>query len=292
MKKGVKTMKQRRNKSNGFARHMWMLPVFLVAVVILVVVASAPQVWARGGKYRWYRQKVEFAETAIFFEFNSTDLDLGLHIFWDAEGWEEVEVKDPDGDEIFEVENGGGLSKIGSTEVFTESAEPPLCPEDADEEDCDVEAAIEEFQNKFQEGEYKFRGRTVDGKRLKGSATLMYALPAAPEITSPDEPEDDEAPAPGSIVEIVWTDTSEAGDEEIVGWEVVAEAVIEVDGEERVFLNTGTFPAGTTTFTVSTQFVALVGDAGEDLKELKAEVIAIGANGNKTITEVVVVEEE
>lgn len=285
-------MKLTRKKTHGMKRQMLLLPVFLVAVVALVVVASAPQAWARGGKHQWYSQRVEFAETAIFFEYNSTDLDLGLHIFWDAEGWEEVEVKDPDGDEIFEVENGGGLNKIGSTEVFTESAEPPLCPEDVEEEDCDVEAAIEEFQNKFEEGEYKFHGRTVDGKRLKGSAMLMYALPAAPEITSPGEPEEGVDPDPGSIAMIEWEDTSELGDEEIVGWEVVAEAVIEVDGEERLFLNTGTFPAGTTMFTVSPEFFTLVEDAGEDLKELKAEVIAIGANGNKTITEVVVVEEE
>ncbi len=270
---------------------MLLLPVFLVAVVALVVAASAPQVSAWGGKYRWYRPKVEFDETAIFFEYNSTDQDLGLHIFWDAKGWEEVEVKDRNGVEIFEVENGGGLNEIGSTEVFTESAEPALCPEDVEEEECDVDAAIDEFQSKFLEGKYKFRGRTVDGERLRGSATLLYALPAAPEILLPAEPDDPEEGDPAVIGFISWKPGEDGP--AIVGWEVVAEAVIVDDEEEEsVFLNTGNFPVGTTTFTLAPEFVALVEQAYEDevLKELKAEVIAIGANGNKTITEVVVFE--
>ena len=288
-------------KHTTMKRHIFLLPVFLVAVVALIVVASAPQVSAWGGKYRWYRQTIEFDETAIFFEYNSTDQDLGLHIFWDAKGWEEVEVKDRNGVEIFEVENGGGLNEIGSTEVFTESAEPALCPEDEDEngEECtdeEIEDAIDEFQSKFLEGKYKFRGRTVDGERLRGSAMLEYALPAAPEILIPAEPDDGEGLGLDVPAQIVWADDSEPGDEEIIGWEVVAEAVIEVevDGEEEesVFLNTGNFPADTTTFTLAPEFVELVEDAYDEevLKEFKAEVIAIGANGNKTITEVVVFE--
>jgi hypothetical protein len=272
-------MKHTRKKSNGMKKHMLLLPVFLVAVVALILGALAPQVSAWGGKYRWYRESVEFAETAIFFEYNSTDQDLGLHIFWDAEGWEEVEVKDRRGVEIFEVENGGGLNEIGSTEVFTESAEPSLCPDDVEEDDCDVDAAIEEFQNKFLEGRYIFRGRTVDGKRLRGSATLEYDLPTPVDLMLNDFPDED-------WETIEWTDTSEPGDEEIVGYEVVTEMVVEAS-EERVFVNTATFPASVTSFIVSPQFATLAVDslAAEELVELKVEVIAIGENGNKTITE-------
>jgi hypothetical protein len=37
-----------------------------------------------------------FADAEVFFEFNTTDNDLGLQVFLDAEGWRQVKISDPD----------------------------------------------------------------------------------------------------------------------------------------------------------------------------------------------------
>ncbi len=56
-------MKHTRKKSNGMKRHMLLLPVFLVAVVALILGATAPVSWGFGG---WG----EFADAEIFFEYD------------------------------------------------------------------------------------------------------------------------------------------------------------------------------------------------------------------------------
>lgn len=224
---------------------------------------------------------IEFVEQEIFFEFNSSDLDLGLHIFFDAEAWEEVEVRGPDGT-IFEVENDGDLKEIGSTEVFSESAEPPLV-EDPDTATADeIATAIQRFQARFPEGEYEFRGETVNGDRLVGTAELTHDLPVPVSLQLESFP----------LVQ--WTDISEPGDPEIVGYEVIVEIVAEREGEEQVFVNTAHFPENQTSFTASPEFVALADQLAEsgELTELKVEVIAIGQSGNKTITEGTIEEQD
>ncbi len=40
---------------------------------------------------------IEFADAAVFFEFNATDVDLGMQLFFDAEGWETVQISGPVG---------------------------------------------------------------------------------------------------------------------------------------------------------------------------------------------------
>lgn len=260
-------MKYTRYKSNVVAILMRMLPFSLVAAMVLVLAVSVPAVWA-GGK-----EPIEFDEAEIFFEFNSTDNDLGIQIFFDAEGWKEVEVQDPEGEEIFEVENDEGLKKIGSTEVFTESAEPEL-------DENNLEEDIADFQAQFPEGTYYLKGKTVTGKKLEGEAELAYELPTAPIIKEPTELPD------GNPYVIEWTQPD--GGPEIIGYEVVAELVIGED--ELTLVNTGMFLAGATEFTVSPEFVDLIEDAEDTLElvEFKVEVIARAENLNKTITESVI----
>lgn len=219
--------------------------------------------------------EVEFAEAEIFFEFNSTDLDLGMHLFFDAEGWENVSVSGPDGT-VFSVDNGGGLREIGSTEVFTESAEPPL-----DEENLAQEMA--EFLARFPEGEYEFEGRTIDGDRLVGSAVLSHDLPAAPRLLFPD-PEAEENVADPQDAVIEWMDTSEEGDPAIERYQVVAEFEEEDTGSVFEFVvDVRADPeAATQSVTVPVEwFESLEGLAGE----FKAEVVAIAADRNATIAE-------
>jgi hypothetical protein len=231
---------------------------------------GAPTLWAQPENEK---KIVEFDEANIFFEFNSTDLDLGIQIFFDATGWEKVTVKGPDG-KVFDVRNGGGLKQIGSTEVFTESEEPLL-----DEED--LEAAMAAFMAKFPAGEYTFEGKTIGGERLVGSAELTHDLPAPVALMV------------GEFPNIAWIPTPNGVP--VTGYEIVIEMVVQVDeDEEREFVNTATFPASVTSFTVAEQFMDMVLEftAAETLLELKVEIIASEASGNKTITEVVLFDAE
>jgi hypothetical protein len=211
-------------------------------------------------------RNIQFDEAEIFFEFNSTDLDLGVQIFFDAEGWEYVEVSGPDGT-IFVVLNDGSLKEIGSTEVFTESEEPPL-------DEGDLEGSIAAFLALFPEGEYQFSGTTVEGDRLVGTATLTHDLPAAVDLDLSVYPT------------ISWSDSSGIDDPEIVGYQVVNELVVKENGEERVYEFSVDLPASATQVTVPDEFVELAdGYAKGQILEYKVEVIAIEESGNKTITE-------
>ncbi len=262
----------------GKMRKMQLLAVLLVPAVILIMGAAASHVRAQ-----------EISEAEVFFEFNSTDLDLGFDIFLDADPWVNAIVEDPDG-EIFIVDTDGGLRKKGNTEIMTESAEPPFC-EDVEEEDCDddfIQDKIDEFQAEFPEGEYIFKVTTVEGDMLETTAELSHDLPAAPDIRRPRE---------GTPIDklrvIRWQDPSEGDDPEIIGYEVVAEMVI--DGE--TFVNTATFPGNfrrIKKFTMSPEFLRLARKAKKrgTLEEFKVEVIARAENLNKTISEVVVFEAE
>jgi hypothetical protein len=284
-------MKHTGKKSNEIKKHMLILPMFLVAVVALILGTTAPELWASGGGE-------PFDEAEIFFEFNSTDLDLGIQFFVDGEAWKRVKIFSPNWRKLVDVKVKGNARVIGLTEIFSESAEPPLCPEPEDEEEengCtpeEIQDAIDDFLALFPPGQYKFFGRTIEGDWLTARATLTHALPAAPGINSPEELEEGEDLQPEDIAVIDW-DPGTSGPE-IVGWEVVAEMVILLGGEETVYVNTATFPAGVTSFTVAEEFVRLAVRAQRAgiLLEYKAEVIAREESGNKTITEVVVFEFE
>ncbi|MFQ6028392.1 MAG: hypothetical protein ACE5Q6_12940 [Dehalococcoidia bacterium] len=219
---------------------------------------------------------VEFAATDIFFEYNATDLDLGLHLFFDAVGWEEVEVSGPDG-KIYEVDNGEGLKEIGSTELFTESAEPPL-----DEENLEQEIA--DFLALFPEGVYEFEGETTDGKELEGTATLSHNLAAAPIMIFPDPDTEENIADPEDMV-LEWSDGSGPGDPEIVKYEAVVEFE-EEGGDGRVFTFRVEVPADPD---AETQSVMVPPDFFEALADIdgdyKGEIVAIAGDRNATLVE-------
>jgi hypothetical protein len=83
-----------REKSIGKIRPRRLLAVLLALVVALILGAAAPEGWANDA--------IPFDEAEVFFEFNSTDLDLGFDIFMDAEPWTSVRVIGPGG-RIFKV---------------------------------------------------------------------------------------------------------------------------------------------------------------------------------------------
>lgn len=217
----------------------------VTAIVCLLAASAAPAAWAK---------KLDDAE--IFFEINDTDGDAGIQVFLDGEGWDVMEMRGPNGLE-FSVVAQRGIGMQGITEFFFESAEPSF----------DVQT-LDELLALFPEGEYKFKGFTTEGRRLKGRAELTHALPAAPVFIFPlegDEVDPDDAV-------FSWEPVPDPPGSEIEEYEVVVEC--EEPGAE-MFVKV---PADITAVTVPPEVL-------EDQEECKWEVLAIEESGNKTITE-------
>ena len=228
-------------------RQMRVLTGFLVAMVALIVGAAGPEVWAA---------KKKFAITKIFFEFNSSANDLGVHVFLDGEGWKTLTIVNPAGTTIFEVTGKGPYAKLGLTELFFEGAEPSL-----------NDVPLEVLLALFPEGKYRFRGKTVEGDDIEGTGTLSHAIPAGPSHVSAGL-------GPGNSLVIRWdavTGPPKGFPDRpirIVGYQVIV-------GAFQV-----TVPPTTTSVTVSPEFVESL-----DLGPQPFEVLAIEASGNQSITE-------
>ena len=194
----------------------------------------------------WPGPAVEFADLAVFLEFNSTDDDLGVQIFLDAEGWDRMRARGPGGEKVLDFGAHRALGSLGLTELRFESAEPSPAA---------VLGAIPP-------GEYAFVGRTVTGRRLIGAAELSHDLPAPPVFTPADG---DVVPAAGLTLE--WTSVPGAE-----GYEVI---VTDEDTDLEVFAR---LDGDATTFAVPPEILA-------PDHEYKAEILAISESGNKTITE-------
>lgn len=262
-------MKHTRKKSNGMRRHMLLLPVLLVAVVALILGASAPGVWAQD-------------DPVCFFniELNASDLDVGVRGFFDWEPWKELEIEDPDDETIVKDKTKGSMKEQGKAEFFFESGEPML-----------TEVPFSEFLGRFPVGYYEFEAEAIEGDDEGECEELFtHVIPCAPEISA--------AGNRGLGVTISWdpvtqvVDTEETDDEVvengedaevvcmgvfpnlIVGYEVIVET--EVDGEVKIYEID--LPADATSVSVPPEFIAL-GD------EFQFEVLAIEESGNQTITE-------
>lgn len=217
-----------------------MLTVFLVAEVVLTLGVPGRA------------DAVEADEFALFFEFNSTDGDLGLQGFLDADAWRFAQVINPNHRLILTIAPKTRLKNLGLNEVSFESDEPLLEEEDV--------------RDRFPEGVYKLKGRTVDGEKLRGEAELSHELPAAPVNLTPG---DDELVDPNNPIIITWDLGS--GGETVAFWE------FELETDEDRSLSAVLDP--------ETRQLTIPAELIEPGKEYEYEVIAVGVNGNKTITE-------
>jgi hypothetical protein len=224
----------------------------LVAITIALGVGSAsPAAWA---KKRTAGAAFDIAK--VYFEYNASANDLGVHVLLDAEDWRTLRISNPRGRVIFDVEGRGPYREFGMTELFFEGAEPNL-----------DDVALETLLARFPAGDYQVIGRTVDGTRLRSTARLTHAIPAGPSnveatFTAPDQLvvtwSAVTGPPPGFPSEPI----------DIVGYQVIV-------GSFQV-----TVPATTLQVTVPPEFVASLGSGEHDV-----EVLAIEAGGNQTITE-------
>jgi hypothetical protein len=221
----------------------------LVSVVALVLGAAGPAAWAK-------KPLVNLEIAKIYFEYNSSANDLGVHVSLDGEDWKELKIVNPGGRTIFEVEGKGPYKEFGMTELFFEGAEPNL-----------ADVPLGELLDKFPAGDYQFVGRTVDGNKIVGTGTLSHAIPAGPSNVTTS------LTLPSTLV-ISWNVVTgpppgfPAEPITIVGYQVIVEAF-------QV-----TVPASTTSVTVTPEFVASLASGTHAF-----EVLAIDASGNQTITE-------
>lgn len=194
------------------------------------------------------REVGEFDELNLFIEFNSTDNDAGIQLFLDSDPWETLTIRDPSGKKILSIKASGGLGELGLTELFFEGGEPSP---------AEVLAA-------FPEGEYEVEARTIEGEVLVGTAELSHDF-LAPPVFSPSD---------GAVVDRNNT---------VVTWGAVTGAVayeVIVENEDLGISMTFRVPASTSPLSLPLPPALLLPNTEYDL-----EVLAIGENGNKTITE-------
>jgi len=267
----------------GITRHMRKLPVFLVAVIGLILVAASPNCWADD-------HEIPFDEAHLFFELNDTDGDLGIHALIDGDAWKRLEIEDPRERKMLNVYVQGRLRRQGLTEFFFESAEPTF-----------DELPARRFFRRFPPGIYEIEGETLEGDELESEVELTHVMPAPPMPTVNGEPmavqcDEDEpgydATEVSAPVTIAWPPvTMSHPDPEgggagvqppipvtIINYEVVIEVEFEVDGEEFTSVFSVILPPDARSMTVPEEFLEL-GD------EFKYEVLAREESHNQTAVE-------
>ena len=194
-----------------------------------------------------------FAEARIFIEYNSTDNDLGFHVFLDGEDWRSLSIVNPNGATIAQVAGQGPFRDLGMTELFFEGAEPSL-----------DEVPLNQLLALFPEGTYTFSGVTVHGIRLTSRWRFTLAVPAPVPVS---------ATVAGNTVTISWQTVAgpPAGFPSravtIVGYQVIV-------GSFQV-----TLPASSRQVTLPEEFVNSLGAGVHGF-----EVLAIEQRANQTIT--------
>jgi hypothetical protein len=188
----------------------------------------------------------EFGELQMFIEYNSTDEDAGIQVFLDGDGWKELVIR-RNGNVILEIEaERGPFKRTGLTEIRWETGEPSLAL----------------ILSRFPEGNYHFVARKVNGGKHEGTVELSHDLPAAPSNL---------VLANGAVS---WDFDASQGDVDVGGFEVIVEnETLGTKMETNV-------PAGTQTVEIPSHLLGGVNPV------INVEVLAIGENGNKTITEV------
>lgn len=198
---------------------------------------------------------VPLSISKIYWEYNASANDLGVHVFLDGEDWKKLKITKPDGSTIFEVKGSGPYKALGMTELFFEGAEPSL-----------DDFPLADLLALFPEGEYEMEGVTVDGEEIEGEVDFSHAIPDGPDVSAQVGANDFlrilwspvTSPPPGFPLEPI----------RIAGYQVIV-------GSFQV-----TLPPSATAVTVPPEFVAALAPG-----EHPFEVLAIEVSGNQTLTE-------
>lgn len=252
-----------------------LLAVCLTAVFLLSSAGAAP-----AGE-----DEIPFDEATIFFELNDTDGDLGIHALIDGEPWRALEIEDPKGRTLLSINVQGRLRRQGLTEVFFESAEPPFKSTDPDE----VTVTPEEFFDRFPEGEYQIKGKTLEKDKLKSTAVVTHVMPDRARnikingVSAAENCDVVPLPAVTPPVTIEWTTSPNShptiGVFPQVPINIVKQQIV-VEREEPTLLvfSVDLPPAAMTSFSIPEDFT----DLGD---EFKIEILLREESGNQTAVE-------
>jgi len=232
-----------------------------VAVLVTLAAASAGAIAAAGDGAgdSAKRKPIPYEINDLFIETNATDGDIGLQLLADVDEWDKFTLRDPKGRKLMmKAQTRGRLHGWGLTELFWETAEPEFS-----------ELPLSKFKKRFPEGKYRFRGRSVEGRKIVGADRLTHVIPAGPVITSPTKDEEVNA----NSLTVSWEPVTQPAGVEIVSYQVI----VVQEPVEVVTLNLG---ADVTSVDIPAE--ALTPGA----PETKVEVLAREKSGNQTITEV------
>ncbi|MEZ5965409.1 MAG: hypothetical protein R3F56_16370 [Planctomycetota bacterium] len=196
-----------------------------------------------------------FSYARIYWEYNASANDLGVHVTLDGEDWTRLRIENPCERTLFDVRGKGPYRNLGMTELFFEGAEPSL-----------NEFRLERLLALFPEGEYSFEGVTVDGDELESHHRFTHAIPAGPEVSATVRGND--------RLEIQWSEVTQPPRGfprrpiHITGYQVIVETF-------QV-----TLPATARSVTVPPEYVATLAPGVHAF-----EVLAIERSGNQTLTE-------
>jgi hypothetical protein len=141
-------------------------PLALGALLLLPAAVQPTRAATAGDELR-----LEVAR--IYWEYNASAEDLGVHVKLDAEDWARMSIEGPGENVLFQVKGQGPYRELGMTELFFEGAEPAL-----------DDVPLDELLALFPAGEYEFSGRTVDGEELESEATFSHAIPDGPQVST------------------------------------------------------------------------------------------------------------
>ncbi len=200
-------------------------------------------------------EEIPFKKARIYWEYNATANDLGVHVTLDAEDWTRLRIENPSERTLFDVRGRGPYQNLGMTELFFEGAEPSL-----------NEFPLARLLAMFPEGDYTFEGVTVNAEELESTAAFTHAIPAGPRVSA--------TVGSNNRLLITWSEVTSPPvgfpnrPIAISGYQVIVESF-------QV-----TLPATARTVTVPPEFVAALTPG-----EHQFEVLAIEQGGNQTLTE-------
>ena len=227
-----------------FAAVLALGPLFLLTVAARPARAAATPA-----------QEIPLSRANIYWEYNDSANDLGVHVTLDGEDWKSLAIENPLEQTIFQVKGQGPYRELGMTELFFEGAEPSL-----------DEFPLEDLLALFPEGDYEFSGLDVDGAEIESEDLLSHAIPDGPAVFT--------TVGANGYLRIRWnavTGTPPGFPNEpiqIVGYQVIVEPSFQV-----------TLPASARNVTVSPEFVRTLGPGLH-----RFEVLAIEASGNQTLS--------
>jgi hypothetical protein len=240
--------------------------VVFIGVIGALCAASVGQADQSKGR----KKGTDWDEFKVFIEICGTDEDAGFKALLGGEPWSKAVIYAPDGHVIYRL--GARLGDVGSDTVFLEGAEPPF-----------EELPLDEFLERFPEGEYTAWGVTLEGDWLVGTAELTHNLPAGPLITSHSD--DEVVELTGQNLVVTWDEVTEdyrGGllGSAILGYILTVTYETEILGEtvERE-LTIDVIPPDTFSAEIPADFL-------EPDTEVQIEVAAREVSGNRTSKEI------